>query len=133
MAAPHHNQNARKWTAETVLSALSEIEKDIDSLYLGSALLRLRISPKAWGHWRKIFHDHDEISYRMELIELHYECKLVEGALRGEIRGSNANFVLKHRYGWGNDAKPAQNTSGTVAPRDPAIIKMADGRIISLP
>ena len=133
------NTNALKWTAESTLETLNRIEAEAckeETHFLTSALRTLRICRSTWGYWKKKFSAEDEILELMEIIEGIFEDKLFVGALTRKIHSSTAIFGLKCNYHWTDRHEPQSSGSQgqqALPKREPAIIKMADGRVISLP
>ena len=133
------NTNALKWTAESTLETLNRIEAEAckeETHFLTSALRTLRICRSTWGYWKKKFSAEDEILELMEIIEGIFEDKLFVGALTRKIHSPTAIFGLKCNYHWTDRHEPQSSGSQgqqALPKREPAIIKMADGRVISLP
>jgi hypothetical protein len=97
------NKYAEKWTPETVLECLGRIEQEAhqeDTNYLGTALMRLRISRRSWSYWKKKFIYDEEIMEQMDLIDGIFVSKLFEGGLKNKINASVTIFGLKHNYKW---------------------------------
>ena len=138
------NTNALKWTAESTLETLNRIEAEAckeETHFLTSALRTLRICRSTWSYWKKKFSANDEILELMEIIEGIFEDKLFVGALTRKIHSPTAIFGLKYNYHWTDHHEtqaappltPEMQQAILRASREPAIIKMADGRVISLP
>jgi hypothetical protein len=97
------NQNAPKWTEETVLNHLSNIEQDAlkpETIYLVNALVREGLYKEIWSYWRKAYHTSAAIKEKMLRIESIFEARLFIGGLKKELAPSLAAFGLKNNHKW---------------------------------
>lgn len=143
MAAPTGNLNAEKWTVEALCPLLDEIEElasQTTTYFIGSLLVRFRISRKAWSYWRKKFETHPQISDQMEFIEGILEQRLVDDALEGKIRTTVALFCLRCHHSSAAPApppspqEPATPPSPPVEPEpEPIRVEMPDGSFLVFP
>lgn len=149
MSAPTGNLNAEKWSVEALLPLLDELEEratQTEVHFIGSLLVKFRISRKAWSYWRRKFADHPEISPRMEIIEDILEQRLVEDALDGKIKPAVAMFCLKCHHEWPSPgpSKPEPGPGPEPEPEapppppkvpdpEPITVEMPDGSVLIFP
>ncbi len=138
------NQYALKWTPEITLETLHRVNAEArkeETHYLTMALDALGLNRRAWRYWKQKFINDDDILDLIDIIEGVFEAKLFVGSLMGKVHPTTAIFGLKNNHHWSDhhEAQPSAKMNGqgqqaqTIAPREPAIIKMPDGRVISLP
>lgn len=103
MAAPKGNKYAEKWTEETVLEKLSEIEvyaKKQTTLWLGSALVKAGLYFDVWDYWKTKFKDNAKVFRTTKKIEAIFQDRLFSKALNGDVNSTVAIFGLKNNHGW---------------------------------
>lgn len=103
MPAPKGNKFAEKWTEETVLKMLSEIEKHAKkhtTLWLGSALVKVGLYMEIWDYWKTKFKDNDEVFQPIKKIEAIFQDRLFSKALNGDVNSTVAIFGLKNNHKW---------------------------------
>ena len=99
--------NAQKWTAETVMTHLTNIEKEAtegESMFLGMALFKEGLYRHVWGYWKRTFHQNEDIIERMLRIESGFEARLLDGALKKKLSPYIAYLTLKNNYNWDKPA-----------------------------
>lgn len=97
------NKNAEKWTEETVMSKLEEIQELVerpDVNYLGTALTKVGLYNDIWRDWSQKFSENLVVSRTMKKIRDRIQSKLYERALNGDVVPSIAIFGLKNNHGW---------------------------------
>lgn len=103
MAAPKGNKNAEKWTEETVLKQLAEIEKHANkrtTLWLGSALVKVGLYMDIWDYWKTKFRENEVVFRSIKAIEAIFQDRLFTEALKGDVNSTVAIFGLKNNHGW---------------------------------
>ena len=119
------NKNAEKWTTEVVQECLYRIEEEAHkdkTNYLGTALMRLRISRRTWSYWKAKFAYDEDIMDHMNIIDGIFETKLTEGSLYGELNTAAAIFCLKHNYQWNDRPQNEQPQAALPHHREPLMI-----------
>lgn len=117
MPAKKGNTYAEKWTKETVLPILEEIEElarddsEKAPLYLGGALAQVHLYSEIWSYWKEKFSNEEEVFQSIKKIEQLFEQKIYEGALKGDLVASVSIFGLKNNHGW-KDQSQVDHTSG---------------------
>jgi len=131
------NKYAEKWTAEAVKDCLARIEEEAnkeDTNFLGTALMRLRISRRSWSYWRQKFMYEEEIIEQMELIDEIFESKLSEGGLNGTLKTGMVIFCLKNNYGWSDKRQNEQSEIGPPQQKEPLVVcKLKDNEELRVP
>ena len=97
------NKNAEKWTEETVLAKLAEIEEVMHSNscnYIGSALVKVGLYKQIWSDWVEKFKDVPTVSEPIKRITAYFEAKLFERGLDASVNTGMAIFGLKNNYSW---------------------------------
>ena len=131
------NKYAEKWTAEAVKDCLARIEEEAlkeNTNFLGTALMRLRISRRSWSYWRQKFMYEEEIIEQMELIDEIFESKLSEGGLNGTLKTGMVIFCLKNNYGWSDKRQNEQIEMGPPQQKEPMVgCKLTNNRELKVP
>ena len=97
------NQNAKKWTAEKVMSYLLNIEHEAlkpDTIYLGNALNNEGLYKDVWRYWKQLLAHDSDIQEKMLRIESLFEARLFIGGLKKELAPTLTIFGLKNNHKW---------------------------------
>ncbi len=103
MAAKKGNKTAEKWTREQVIPLLAKIEKEAEKascLYIGTALVAVKLYKEIWSYWKDKFKDDDDVFQPIKRIEQMFEAKLFAGGLKGELNPTTVIFGLKNNHDW---------------------------------
>lgn len=117
MAAEKGNKYAEKWTEETVLEQLENMEKILLSnsgkelIYIGELLSVHYLYKEIWSYWKKTFSSNLEVFQAIKRIEQEFENRLYVKALKNEVVASVAIFGLKNNHKW-SDRTEVDVTSG---------------------
>jgi hypothetical protein len=110
------NQNARKWTAETVLSVLDKFTARMCTkkyIYIGTLLLEEPgMYREIWSAWKKDFADNETVCQTIKTIETEIESNLFEGAARSNLNPAVAIFALKNNHKWVDKTEVAHEVKG---------------------
>ena len=110
--APLGNKNAEKWTEETVMPKLEEIKKLARDPFCNSlvrALSSLGLYGQLWSDWKRKFKGNKIVSESIKRIDAHFESKLVEGGLSGDLNTTMTIFLLKNNYNY-TDRQQVEST-----------------------
>jgi hypothetical protein len=112
MPAPTGNTNALKWTQETVMQKLDELEKAVEhTVYIGEGLSTIGLYAEWFAYITETFKDDDIVFKAIKRIEQAYEAKLVKKTLNGDFNPTMAIFTLKNKHKWKDQSQVDNNVS----------------------
>jgi hypothetical protein len=112
MPAPEGNTNALKWTHETVMGKLDELEKAVEkTVYIGEGLSTIGLYSEWFSYITETFKDDEIVFQSIKKIEQAYEAKLVTKTLKGDFNPTMAIFTLKNKHKWKDQSQVDNNIS----------------------
>jgi ribosomal protein S17E len=97
------NQNAVKWTEETmteILTEMGDLCKSDGCYYIGWLLDEFDLYPDWWADMTAKFHDNKTVLRRIKKVEQKLERNLVEAMLTGKVKETTGIFTLKSKHKW---------------------------------
>ena len=117
------NKNAEKWTEETVMAKIAEMQEELDTdkskniencryLTLGSLLYSCDLYAEIWSYWKGKFKDNEIVFKSARRIDTFFENRLYEGGLKNELNAKIVGLGLNRNYKWVEEKHIDHTTNG---------------------
>jgi len=111
------NKNAEKWTEQTVLERIMQIESDAkedsDKYTLSSLSKTAGVTVQWWSEMANKFIENKVVSEAMQRIEDLIENRIINDTMTGKARSSNFSiFLLKNKFGYKDKTEQDITTQG---------------------
>ena len=105
------NKHAEKWTEETVMQKITEMQKELDTdqkkdiencryLTIGSLLYSCDLYGEIWSYWKEKFKDNETVFKSVKKIDTFFENRLYEGGLKNKLNSKIVGLGLNRNYKW---------------------------------
>lgn len=116
MAAPNGNKNAEKWTEETVLQKIEEMQNYFLSsrdYTLNGALFNVDLYADWWGDMTDKFKENKIVYRAIKNTEKILETKIVNDTMVGDAKSAAFSiFLLKNKFGYVDKHEQDLTTKG---------------------